>query len=132
LPSGKPHYRLALSDALVAHELALARGGLPGILNLGLIESAIHRPYSGYYRRIHQKAAALVHSAARNHGFADGNKRTCLLLLLLLLDRSGYRLRGEGTAETERSVEQLIVDVAEGRMSFEELQTWMQDWIVRA
>ena len=119
MPSGRRHYRLALADALSAHELALlSRGGRAGILNLGLIESAIQRPYSGYYRSIHRKAAALVHSAARNHGFADGNKRTSLLLLMLLLKRSGYELADDGSPATNDAVEAMIVSVAEGLMTF--------------
>ncbi|MSO89334.1 MAG: hypothetical protein EXQ89_05135 [Rhodospirillaceae bacterium] len=50
-------------------------------MNIGLIESAIARPYSGYYRSIVKKAAALLESMASNHGFADGNKRTTLILV---------------------------------------------------
>jgi death-on-curing protein len=54
----------------MAHDYALSRyGGLPGIRDLGLIESALARPYSGYYRPIEKKAAALVHSLTLNHGF---------------------------------------------------------------
>ena len=48
------------------------------------------RPYHGYHRLIHQKAAALVHAVVSNHGFADGNKRTALYLVELLVQRSGY------------------------------------------
>ena len=39
-----------------------------------------------------EKAAALLHSLVLNHGFIDGNKRTALLSLHLLLDRSGYEI----------------------------------------
>lgn len=81
-----------MGDALEAHNTAIKYGGLPGILNLSLVESAISRPYNGYCRPIRKKTAALIESVCRNHGFADGNKRTCLLLLVLLLDRSGYGL----------------------------------------
>jgi hypothetical protein len=57
-------------------------GGLPGVLNLDVIESAIGRPYTGYYPKIWQKAGALAQSVAGNHGFTDGNKRTALYLAL--------------------------------------------------
>ena len=53
---------------------ALLFGGLPGIRDLGLIESAVSRPFTGYYRSIESKAAALVQSMSGNHGFIDGNK----------------------------------------------------------
>ena len=57
---------------------ALKDGGDPGILNANALKSAIARPYHGYHRRIHKKAAALVHGIVSNHGFVDGNKRTAL------------------------------------------------------
>ena len=72
------------------HEEALQYGGVPGIVNEHAIQSAIARPYHGYHRRIHEKAAALVHGVVCNHGFADGNKRTALYLVELLVQRSGY------------------------------------------
>lgn len=124
--NARRHYRITLTDALDAHDRALQYGGAPGILNLGMVESAIQRPYSGYYRSIQRKAAALVHSVASNHGFADGNKRTTLLLLGVLLDRSGYQLVGEGTEKTGRAVEDLIVEVADGVHDFDSIHEWMK------
>lgn len=100
-------------------------GGRQGILNQASLESALQRPYSGYYRAIQKKAAALVQSVTCNHGFVDGNKRTCLLLLGLLLDRSGYRLEKDGSPETNEAVEQMIASVADGMMSFEQIHDWM-------
>ncbi len=58
---------------------ALCDGGAPGILNPSAVESALARPYHGYHRHIHEKAAALVHGIVSNHGFVDGNKRTALV-----------------------------------------------------
>lgn len=126
MPSGKRHYRVTLADALLAHDAALQHGGLSGILNRGLIESAISRPYSGYYRSMDAKAAALLHSLARNHGFADGNKRTCLLLVHLLIDRSGYTLHDRDLARLNTDLENLIVDTAEGLLSVAQLREWMR------
>ncbi|MBM3541298.1 MAG: type II toxin-antitoxin system death-on-curing family toxin, partial [Alphaproteobacteria bacterium] len=76
-----------------AHRRALEFGGRAGVLDIGLVESAIGRPYSGFYRSLPAKAAALIQSMATNHGFADGNKRTTVILLDTLLTKSGYRLR---------------------------------------
>ena len=83
-----------------------------GIVNLGLVESAIHRPYNGYYRRIERKAAALVESVAGNHGFADGNKRTTLILVHTLLTKSGYRLVPARHGESsESAAEEMILSL---------------------
>jgi death on curing protein len=80
---------VTLGDVLEAHDNALKFGGLSGIRDLGLVESAIARPYSRYHKSIYSKASALTHSLAKNHGFVDGNKRTALLVLTLFLDRNG-------------------------------------------
>ena len=100
-----------------AHRIALERsGGHGGVRDVGLIESAIARPYSGYYRSIYQKAAALTHSLAKNHGFIDGNKRSALLTLYLFLDRSGYDLAG---GDIGNEIDAMILDVVENRLSFD-------------
>lgn len=64
-------------------------GRLPGIRDLTLIESALARPYTGYYRSIAKKAAALLESLVGNHGFIDGNKRTAIHMVGILLENSG-------------------------------------------
>jgi death on curing protein len=114
------HYRVTLADVLAAHDEALTYGGRDGILNLGVIESAIGRPYSGYHRPIAKKSAALLHALVQNHGFVDGNKRTSLLVTLLLIERSGYRL----VLAPDERIDDVVVDVAEGLMGFEDLAIW--------
>jgi death-on-curing protein len=117
---------LTLADALSAHRLALTFGGLDGILNPPLIESALARPYCGYYPRISEKAAALAESMARNHGFADGNKRTTVILLDILVQNSGYSLEPVGEEDIEKALEETIVKVADGKMPFEDLASWFK------
>jgi death-on-curing protein len=122
-----------VADALSAHERALKLGGVPGIINLSLIESAIGRVYSGYNTRIEYKAAALVQSMAGNHGFADGNKRTALLLLSTLLERSAYSLSPLTMQEDiNDEAEQMILDTVCHQMNFDELLAWFKLRIRRA
>jgi death-on-curing protein len=98
--------------------------------NPGLIESALARPYSGYYRKIEQKSAALVQSMAGNHGFTDGNKRTTLLLLHTMLIRSGYALQPANARESiQETAEQMILDSVNHVLSFEELVDWFRERI---
>jgi death on curing protein len=115
---------------MVAHNLALAYGGLQGVRDLGAIESAIARPYCGYYRSIAKKAAALVQSLASNHGFIDGNKRTALLMMNLLLLRSGYRLHRVSERQINADVEAMILALVEHRMTFDETVAWLRQRIV--
>ena len=66
---------MTFRDVVDAHDIALTYGGLHGVINGAGLESAIGRPYNGYYPRVWSKAAALVGSLVRNHPFADGNNR---------------------------------------------------------
>lgn len=108
------------------HEEALQDGGAPGIINEHAIQSAIARPYHGYHRRIHQKAAALVHGVVCNHGFSDGNKRTALYLVELLVQRSGYEF-----VEDDEVIANTITSVARGETEYDDLAEWFRARLVR-
>jgi death on curing protein len=128
LPSGKRHYRLTLAEALSAHERALRTGGLSGIRSIHEIESAIGRPYSGYYRPIAQKAAALVESMSGNHGFVDGNKRTTIILTHLLLSKSGYQLTDRSL---DVSMEELVLAAVCHELDFKQMVRWFEERLSR-
>ena len=119
---------MTLADAVLAHDQALTFGGRKGISSLHLIESALARPYSGYHRPMYRKAAALLHSMVGNHGFVDGNKRTAWLLVELLISRSGYFL---DIPDDER-VDDLVVSVADGGTSFDDLVVWFKQRLVKS
>jgi death-on-curing protein len=132
LPSGKRHYRLTLADALSAHSRALRTGGRNGIPNIQLVASAIVRPYNGYYRGIARKAAALVQSMSRNHGFADGNKRTSIILTHLLISKSGYRLRPLHTdVALDLAMEELVLAVVRHELEFDQIVDWFRERLCR-
>ena len=120
-----------LGDVIEAHEVALTYGGVAGIRDIASIESAIGRPYTGYYRRIHQKAAALAESLARNHGFTDGNKRTAFLILDLFIYGSAYVLTGlKGDPYDE--LEEFILQIADIHPPIEEITEWFRVRLRRA
>jgi death-on-curing protein len=100
--------------------------GVEGIADIGLILSAIGRPYMGRYRPLARKAAALVQSMASNHGFIDGNKRTTVILTHLLIDRSGYELVPLPGEDGDEMVENLVLAVVCRRMNFEEVVAWFK------
>ena len=63
----------------------------------GLLESAVARPQTTVfgedaYSTIEEKAAALLHSIARNHALVDGNKRLALAGTIAFLGMNGWRL----------------------------------------
>lgn len=97
------------------------------MISLHLIGSALARPYSGYHRAIERKCAAIVDSFVGNHGFVDGNKRTAWLLAELLIARSGYRL----DIDDSEPIDDLVVGVAAGTVSFDDLVEWFKPRLVR-
>jgi death on curing protein len=126
LQNRKRHYRVTFGDALDAHDVALKFGGLDGVRHEAEILSAIGRPYTGYYRSIYKKAAALFQSVARNHGFTDGNKRTAVVLTTLLIERSGYVLKAHGRESLERAFEALALRVVNDNPSMDDIEAWFR------
>ena len=79
------------------HEAQLAEhGGLDGVRDPGLVESALARPRNlAAYGDPDAAAlaAAYAFGLARNHGFSDGNKRTAWVVARLFLADNGFVLR---------------------------------------
>jgi death-on-curing protein len=65
-----------------------------------------------------------------NHGFADGNKRTTLILLHTLLAKSGYQLAPLDDAESlQDAAEQMIVDTVNHDLEFDDVTAWLKSRI---
>jgi death-on-curing protein len=91
-------------------------GAEPQIRDAGLLEAALARPQASAfgtdaYPTIHEKAAALLHSLARNHALIDGNKRLALTATIAFYGMNGWRLDF-----TNDEAYELVVDVASGRV----------------
>lgn len=100
--------------------------GRSGIHDLGRIDAAINRPYSGYHRPIYKKAGVLIEAVSNNHGFVDGNKRTALVLFYLLLERSDYEFIATSTISDEDDIERLILDVTTHFFTLDECVRWLK------
>ena len=115
-----------LDEAVLAvHDEQLAEhGGLPGIRDLGAVQSALARPRNlASYEDcddLARFAAAYAFGIAKNHGFADGNKRTALVTADMFLMLNGYELMSS-PAENVLT----FLGVAEGSISEEELAAWI-------
>ena len=89
----RPPVFLTLDEVLAIHERLLeAFGGPKGVRDLGLLESALYRPRSGYYEDLPSMAAALFESLLMNHPFLDGNKRIAFFATDVFLRINGYHL----------------------------------------
>jgi death-on-curing protein len=103
---------LGLEDLL---GLVNALGAGP-VRDLGLLDSACHRPQAGFfgqeaYPALAGKAAALMHSLAGNHSLVDGNKRLALLATVVFL-----RINGHCIDLTDDEAFDLTVSVAAGQL----------------
>ncbi len=105
---------LELENLLHVAERAL--GIAPVVRDHGLLESALGRPQASAfgedaYPGIHQKAAALLHSLARNHALVDGNKRLALAGTIAFYGMNGLRL-----TLTNDEAYRLVMSVATGEL----------------
>ena len=115
---------LTLEDALLLIE-ELAVGP---VRDLGLVDSALHRPAvtlwgRDAYTTIDEKAAALLDSLVRNHPLVDGNKRLGWLATLVFLDINGHWIEAP-----DDDAYQLVIAVAAGELSLEEVALALSQW----
>ena len=117
---------LSLEDVLQIHDDTIARdGGLSGIRDLGLLDSAVAMPRQRFdgqflHKDILEMAGAYLFHIAGNHAFHDGNKRTAVIAAFVFMDVNGVDLPdppGRFKAELER----LTMGVAASRITKTEL-----------
>lgn len=108
---------LTVDDVRLIQTRALERfGGLAGVRDLALLESAVAAPKAGFagasvYADLVEIAAAYLFYICRNHPFLDGNKRTGLAACLLFLALNGIQTPDDGP-----EWEMLTLAVASGEM----------------
>jgi death-on-curing protein len=100
-------------------------GGLPGIRDENVLESALARPqHKWHYAKdadIATLAAAYGFGLVRNHPYRDGNKRIGFLAIATFLGINGYDFKA-----TDAEVVINILALAGGRVSEEELADWIR------
>ena len=98
-----------LAETLRLHEVLIERlGGKAGVRDMGLLESALMRPQTGYYATLSLQAAALLQSLTQNHSFIDGNKRVAFATTAIFLRMNGYRLKVDPDNGESFMIEQVI------------------------
>lgn len=105
---------LDVHDLLYVAERAI--GKRVEIRDVGLLEAAAARPRATAfgteaYPGLHDKAAALLHSIARNHALVDGNKRLALAAVIAF-----YGINGRRLTLTNDEAYELVVAVASGEV----------------
>lgn len=111
--------------AYAIHDRQLAEhGGLDGLRDRGAVESALARTQNlAAYGEpdAADLAAAYAHGIARNHGFADGNKRTAWVVARLFLADNGHRLRFD-----PQDAVKTMEAVAAGTLQERDLAEWFR------
>jgi death-on-curing protein len=117
------HVSRAAVEALHRESLA-EHGGLEGIRDEGLLESALARCRNrAVYEpdsSLAELAASLAFGLAKNHPFNDGNKRIALIASFLFVELNGYRV-----SATESEAYAAIYGLAAGELSEADLSEWL-------
>ena len=105
---------LALPELLHVAERTL--GPDYKVRDYGLLEAALARPQAtafgkDAYPDLDTKAAALMHSIARNHALVDGNKRLTLAAAIAFYGVNGRRL-----TLTNDEAYDLVISIATGQL----------------
>lgn len=117
---------LTLEQTLELHDVILELGGVSGVRDLPLLESALLQPqislYGEYlYKDIFEMAAAYCYHLIKNHPFVDGNKRTGLLAALIFLEENGYKI-----ASSPDDLYDLALETASSQRSKEEIAAFFR------
>jgi len=89
---------LSADQIILLHaHLISETGGIGGIRDRGLLESAVHTPFQSFngtdaYPSLQQKAARLCYGLVKNHAFLDGNKRIGVHAMLVFLSLNNIEL----------------------------------------
>jgi death on curing protein len=116
---------VAVEVAQAAHLEQLAEhGGAAGVRDARLLESAMARPQNlvAYGEPdAAELAAAYAFGIARNHPFADGNKRTAAVVSETFLVLNGYEL-----VASDAELVVAFLALAAGELSEEEMADWFR------
>jgi death-on-curing protein len=120
---------VTISELIYINGVILKRqdiaSGKQKIRDIELLQAAVARPEASAfgadaYPTLREKAAALLHSLARNHPFTDGNKRTATVGVVFML-----RVNGETVTWTQGDALKMIMRAAEGKADVDQIAAWL-------
>jgi len=121
----EPHGIDRRAMVLLHAESLAEHGGHAGVVDEGLLESALARPRQVFTYEassdVARLAAAYAAGLVRDHPFADGNKRAAFLAAGLFLELNGFRL-SVSQVEATRAV----LALAAGDVNEEEFASWIR------
>jgi death-on-curing protein len=105
-------------------------GGIKGIRDKSLLDSALNRAFSTFdgkllYKSVTDRASVLLESLVKNHAFLDGNKRIAYFVYRAYLLSNGFDIEA-----TQDEKYELVISVAESKIELKELINWTNTHIV--
>ena len=120
--------KLSKKQILMLHtQLIQQTGGSEGVRDYNLRDSALETPFQCFggdelYPTIQAKAARLGYGLIKNHCMIDGNKRIGTHAMLVFLALNGIELK-----YMQKELYETILDVAAGKIEYEDLLQWVLD-----
>ena len=120
--------KLSKKQILMLHtQLIQQTGGSEGVRDYNLLDSALETPFQSFggdelYPTIQAKAARLGYGLIKNHCMIDGNKRIGTHSMLVFLALNGIELK-----YMQKELYETILDVAAGKIEYEDLLHWVLD-----
>lgn len=117
---------LSKEQVIALHTQLISKtGGLDGIRDDSLLESALNAPFQSFdgidvFPSIQQKAARLAFGLIKNHAFIDSNKRIGVHTMLVFLALNKIELD-----YTQDELSDTVLKIAAGQLDFEELLQWI-------
>lgn len=118
--------RLSIPQIVMMHSALIKEtGGLDGIRDENLLDSAVNAPFQTFggeyvYKTLEAKAARLGYSLVKNHPFVDGNKRIGILAMLVFLEINGIELTC-----SDQDIIETGLKLAAGEMDDKQLLEWI-------
>ena len=111
---------------LLHAQLIKETGGMDGIRDEGLLDSAILSPFQSFdgndlYPTVLEKGARLGFELIQNHAFIDGNKRIGAHAMLVFLALNGFVF-----SYTQKELTEIVLSVAAGEKDYDGLLFWLQ------
>jgi death on curing protein len=114
---------LAIQDEQIAHH-----GGLPGLRDMNLLESALAKPQQVRAYNddadMADLAASYAFGIARSHAFFDGNKRASNAVTVTFLELNGYELLADDAEQVE-----IWTRIGDGSMTEAKLSDWFRHYL---
>ena len=121
----EPYWLSRVVVDAIHHDQLREHGGLPGIRDEHVLESALARPqqkwHYGEQPDVPMLAAAYAFGLVKNHPYRDGNKRIGFLAMITFLGMNGHDLQA-----TDADVVTTFLALADGSISEESLATWIR------